>query len=85
MAYIKINWQDGESGGTPISSENLNKMDEQIYTNTEMSEQNTKDIDNMKIKIEDLTKSNEMKQEVILSGTSLPDTVVNGRVFLLYS
>ena len=82
MAYTKINWQDGESGGTPISSENLNKMDEQIHTNTEMSEQNTKD---MKIKIEDLTKSNEMKQEVILSGTSLPDTVVNGQVFLLYS
>lgn len=31
MAYTRINWQDGESGGTPLSAENLNKMDEGIY------------------------------------------------------
>lgn len=31
MAYTRINWQDGESGGTPLSAENLNKMDEEIY------------------------------------------------------
>ena len=30
MAYTRINWQDGESGGTPLSAENLNKMDEGI-------------------------------------------------------
>lgn len=30
MAYTRINWQDGESGGTPLSAENLNKMDKAI-------------------------------------------------------
>lgn len=34
MAYTRINWQDGESGGTPLSAENLNKMDEGIYNNS---------------------------------------------------
>lgn len=34
MAYTRINWQDGESGGTPLSAENLNKMDIQIEQNT---------------------------------------------------
>ena len=34
MAYTRINWQDGESGGTPLSAENLNKMDMQIEQNT---------------------------------------------------
>lgn len=40
MAYTRINWQDGESGGTPLSAENLNIMDMQI-------EQNTNDIANI--------------------------------------
>lgn len=31
MAYTRINWKDGESGGTPLSAENLNKMDKGIY------------------------------------------------------
>ena len=31
MAYERINWQDYESGGTPLSAENLNKMDEELY------------------------------------------------------
>jgi hypothetical protein len=31
MAYEKINWQNFESGGTPLSADNLNKMDEEIY------------------------------------------------------
>ena len=31
MNYERINWQDLESGGTPLSAENLNKMDEAIY------------------------------------------------------
>lgn len=30
MAYTKINWQDGDAGGTPISAANLNHMDEGI-------------------------------------------------------
>lgn len=31
MAYERINWQNDEPGGTPLSAENLNKMDEGIY------------------------------------------------------
>lgn len=31
MAYERINWQDGDTGGTPLSAENLNKMDEGLY------------------------------------------------------
>ena len=31
MAYERINWQDFESGSTPLSAENLNKMDEELY------------------------------------------------------
>lgn len=34
MTYTRINWQDGENGGTPLSADNLNKMDEQIEKNT---------------------------------------------------
>lgn len=34
MTYTRINWQDGENGGTPLSAANLNKMDEQIEKNT---------------------------------------------------
>lgn len=30
MPYQRVNWQDGPSGGTPLSAENLNKMDEAI-------------------------------------------------------
>ena len=31
MAYEKINWQNGEEGGTPASAENFDHMDEEIY------------------------------------------------------
>jgi hypothetical protein len=31
MAYEKINWGNYEQGGTPLSADNLNKMDEEIY------------------------------------------------------
>lgn len=31
MSYEKINWQNSETGGTPLSAENLNKMDDEIY------------------------------------------------------
>jgi len=30
MAYTRINWQDGPSGGTPLSAANLNHMDQGI-------------------------------------------------------
>ena|SRR5690606_37038853 len=30
MPYQRVNWQDGPSGGTPLSAENLNRMDEAI-------------------------------------------------------
>ena len=31
MAYEKINWQNFEMGGTPLSADNFNKMDEELY------------------------------------------------------
>lgn len=31
MAYERIYWQDYETGGTPLSAENLNKMDAELY------------------------------------------------------
>lgn len=85
MSYTRVNWQDGESGNTPISAENLNKMDEQIYNNTVSIETNLKNVANNTTNIETLSKKVETKQDVIICGTSLPDTVVNGQVFLLYS
>ncbi|MCJ7859272.1 hypothetical protein [Corynebacterium kalidii] len=30
--YEKINWQNGEAGGTPTSAENFNRMDDGIAT-----------------------------------------------------
>src|SRR5690554_1817421 len=30
MAYSRVNWQDGQAGGTPLSAANLNIMDEGI-------------------------------------------------------
>lgn len=30
MAYNRVNWKDGQSGGTPISASNLNNMDSYI-------------------------------------------------------
>lgn len=33
MAYNKVNWQDGEAGGTPLSANNLNIMDNGIAAN----------------------------------------------------
>lgn len=51
MAYQRINWQDGESGNTPLSAENLNKMDNGIYNNSnnigDLSLLNTKNKDNL--------------------------------------
>lgn len=51
MAYQRINWQDGESGNTPLSAENLNKMDkaiEDISNNIgDLSLLNTKNKDNL--------------------------------------
>ena len=35
MSYSKINWTDSPSTTTPVNATNLNKMDNQIYTNTE--------------------------------------------------
>jgi hypothetical protein len=31
MSYERIYWRNGEEGGTPMSSENLDKMDAEIY------------------------------------------------------
>lgn len=85
MSYTRVNWQDGESGNTPISADNLNKMDEQIYKNTDSIGTNSKNITNNATNIEKISKSLETKQDAIICGTSLPDTVVNGQVFLLYN
>src|SRR5690606_35875626 len=30
MAYSRVNWQDGQAGGTPLSAANLNIMDKGI-------------------------------------------------------
>lgn len=30
--YEKINWQNGEAGGTPTSADNFNRMDDGIAT-----------------------------------------------------
>lgn len=31
MNYERINWQNCEGGRTPLSADNLNKMDEELY------------------------------------------------------
>ena len=31
MSYERINWQNFETGGTPLSAENFAHMDEEIY------------------------------------------------------
>ena len=85
MSYTRINWQDGESGNTPISADNLNKMDEQVYNNTVSIKTNSKNIANNTTNIETLSKKIGTKQDAIICGTSLPDTVENGQIFLLYS
>lgn len=41
MPYQRINWKNGEAGGTPLNESNLNKMDSQIA-------QNVADIDELK-------------------------------------
>lgn len=38
MAYEKQEWKDGEEGGTPISAERLNHIEEGIESSAEKSE-----------------------------------------------
>lgn len=40
MAYIKTNWEDAPSTATPLNAENLNKIEEGIYSNSVAAESN---------------------------------------------
>lgn len=43
MSYTRVNWRNGQSGGTPLSADNLNTMDEGIKNNSEeLSSLNTR-------------------------------------------
>lgn len=92
MAYSKVGWlNSGETGAKPINKNNLNQMDNGIYEN------NTNKLDKTAVKTEKTTSDTDTyscnyvdnqlntKQATISSGTSLPSTVVNGQIFLLYS
>lgn len=76
MAYTRINWQDGESGGTPLSAENLNKMDMQIEQNTNAIEQNTSDIDDL-VQAEVYSISEVKTNKVWIDGKPIYRKVIN--------
>lgn len=40
--YEGVNWENGESGGTPLGKRNLNKMDEAIKTNRNLIKKSVK-------------------------------------------
>lgn len=73
MAYTRINWQDGASGGTPLSAENLNKMDSQIEENTNAIEQNTSNIATINSNIGKTIKVSNNSSQVLTSDT---DTII---------
>ena len=50
MPYPKVNWQNGEAGGTPLNATNLNIMDNAIKANEDAITQNTADIEELKNK-----------------------------------
>lgn len=92
MAYTKVNWlNSGETGAKPINKTNLNQMDNGIYNNDAnkldktaiKTEKTTSDTDTYSCNYMD--NKLDTKQATILSGTSLPSTVENGAIFLLYS
>lgn len=73
MAYTKVNW----SSTKPMNVTNLNTMDSGI-------EANDKAIGNLTNNVDTLNNQMSGKQATITSGTSLPSTVTNGAIFLLY-
>lgn len=73
MTYTPVNW----SSTKPMNVANLNAMDSGIKSNNTAIGNLTSDVDNL---------NNQMsgKQATITSGTSLPSTVTDGAIFLLY-
>lgn len=73
MAYTEVNW----SSTKPMNVTNLNTMDSGIKANDTAIGNLTNNVD---------TLNNQMsgKQATITSGTSLPSTVTDGAIFLLY-
>ena len=85
MAYTRVNWVDGETGGTPISAQNLNVMDLGIYNNAnDITTANT-NISSVTSRVTTVESTLTNKQNTISSGTSLPSTATDGDIFLLYS
>lgn len=73
MAYTKVNW----SSTKPMNVTNLNTMDSGIKANDTA-------IGNLTSNVDTLNNQMSGKQATISSGTSLPSTVTDGAIFLLY-
>lgn len=51
MSYSKINWENLPSENTPVNATNLNKMDTQIFNNSEDIITNASDINDLKTRM----------------------------------
>lgn len=69
MTYTRVNWKDLPDTSTPITAENLNKMDMQIDQNTNAIEQNTSDIATINSNLGKTIKVSNSSSQVLTSDT----------------
>lgn len=73
MAYQRVNWADGEEGNTPMTADNLNKMDAGIFRNSE-------DIEELKEKA-----TNVKVNPILTTGTKIAEITVDEETKGIYA